>query len=164
MPTIDKSINVEGDGNWIIAHSENATQAQAVDPWPQPDLSVKLGAPVPGKGYRFIITMHGGPEQLNVSGAVLVLEPIESVSASTINNGIRRMVRGFSHELVLQMDPPLSPTHVFIDVIATCVDVDHPSRRWTLHRALRIPRAAKIGRASIGRIPRSTEIRRHPGR
>lgn len=70
VPTIDKSINVEGDGNWIVAHSENATQAQEVDPRLQLEFSVKLGARVPGKGYRFTLTMHGGPEQLNVSVAV----------------------------------------------------------------------------------------------
>lgn len=162
--TIDKTINVEGNGNWIIAHSENATQAQKVDPRLQPEFSVKLGARVPGKGYRFTLTMHGGPEQLNVSVAVAVLEPQDGVSASATSNGTRLMVRDFPREVVLHMDPPLSPTPVFIDVIATCLDVDHPGRRWTLHRALRIPQPAKISRASIGRLPRSTEVRRHPDR
>ena len=74
------------------------------------------------------------------------------------------MVRDFPRDVVIHMDPPLSPTRVFVDVIATCVDVDHPDRKWTLHRALKIPQPTKIGRASIGRVLRSTEARRHPGR
>lgn len=163
VPTIDKSVTVTGDGNWIIANSDNAAQAQTVDPSQRPEFSVRLGARIPGGGYRVNFTMDRGPEQLNVTVAVAVLEPQEGVTALVTNNETRRMVRDFSREIAIYTDPPVPRKPVVIDVSAACADVGHPDRRWILHRALTIPPPATIHRAR-GRIPRTTEVPRHPDR
>jgi hypothetical protein len=148
---IDKSINVEGNGNWIIAHSDDASQAQEADPHQQPEFSVALGRRIPDHGYEVSVIMHGGPQQLDVSIAVAVLEPQEGVSATVTNNSARRMVRDFPRSAKLQLTPDSWATAIWVDVIVTCIDVDNPARNWDLHRALMIPQPARVTRANIRR-------------
>lgn len=151
VPVIDKRINVTGDKNWIIAHSDDASQAQDADLRQQPEFTVALGRRIPEDGYEFSVTMHGGPQQLDVSIAVAVLEPQEGVSATVTRNATRRMVRDFPREAELHLTPTSWATAIWVDVIVTCQDVDNPDRTWDLHRALMIPPPARVTRANVRR-------------
>ncbi|MBW0108399.1 hypothetical protein I4I84_06565 [Pseudonocardia sp. KRD-182] len=163
-PAVTKTVTVGGTGNYVIAHSENVSQSP-VDAGQRPDIVVEYQGSALGGGYRIELKMVGGPEQLSVSIGVAVLEPQEGVTASVNAGGEdRRMVRGLTRKIEVSIEPPATNTAVVIEVIATCRDLDPPGERWSLHRSLTIPRPARIHRAQFGRVPRSTEVRRHPDR
>lgn len=160
---IDNSVHTQGSGNWVVAHSAEVAQQSHRDARDDPDFAVALAGSAEG-GRAFKITMRGGPQLLSVSVDVAVLEPQEGITASVIGGGTRRMVRDFARKVVLHMQPANWTADVYIDVIATCVDIDRPDRSWVLHRALRIHRPVRVSRAQ-GRIPvQSTEARQNPVR
>jgi hypothetical protein len=66
------------------------------------------------------------------------------------------MVRDLNRTVVVAIEPPVVDREVVVEIVATCEDVEQPHERWTLHRALTIRRPARLGRATVGRIPRTT--------
>lgn len=163
-PAVDKSITVTGTGNQVIAHSANVGQGTSGQ-LPRPDFTVQYRGHATAGGHHIDLTMVGGPEQLSVSIGVAVLEPQEGVTASVNAGGEDgRMVRDLTRKIVVSIEPPVTDTAAILEVIATCRDLDPPGERWSLHRSLAIPRPARIHRAQFGRVPRSTEVRRHPDR
>jgi hypothetical protein len=151
VPTIDKSVKVEGNGNLVVANSENVAQVQLTDRSRWPAFSVGLVGPAADGGHRIDFKMVRGPEQLHVTVGVAVLEPQEGVTASIADGETRRMVRDFLRDIVVVTEPSVSRKAVQIEIIATCVDVEPPHERWTLRSALMIPPPPRVGRAIIHR-------------
>lgn len=148
VPTVDKSVTVEGHGNMIVTHSENVSQAQSTDPSRWPAFEVKY-AGVKSGHHQVKFRMTRGPEQLHVTIGSAVLEPQEGITTSLVNGEVRRMIRNFTREVVLVTVPPVWPTEVQVEIIATCVDVDPPNERWTVRNTLTIPRPTRVSRARI---------------
>lgn len=151
VPTVDKSIRVEGDGNLIVANSENVAQAQSTEPsrWPAFDVEY-AGAAGQGR-HRIRFKMTRGPEQLHVSVGAAVLEPEDGVTTSLLGGEPWRMIRNFTREIAVVMNPAVWPVEVQVEIIASCVDVDPPNERWTLRNTVTIPRPTRVSHARTRR-------------
>lgn len=149
VPTVDKSVTVEGHGNMIVTHSENVSQTQTTDPSRWPAFEVEYVG-IAGAGHHQVrFRMTRGPEQLYVTIGAAVLEPQEGIATSLVGGEVRRMIRNFTRDIVLVTDPVVWPTEVQVEIVATCVDVDPPGERWTVRNTLTIPRPTRVSRARI---------------
>lgn len=161
VAAVDKSVTITGSGNQIISHSSNTNQS-LTDATPPPDFAISYRGRAAGRSHHVEVRMISGPEQLDVSVGVAVLEPQDHFTATVIAGENRRMVRDLTREIIVIVDPPVIDTAVAVELIVTCQDLGESDRRWSLHRSLTIPRPARIHRAQVGRLPRSTEVRRRP--
>lgn len=124
----------------LVTHSQNVSQAQATDPSRLPAFEVEYAGVAEAGRHQVKFKMTRGPEQLHVTIGAAVLEPQEGITTSLGGGEVRRMIRNFMREIVLVTDPPVWPTEVQVEIIATCVDVDPPNDGWR-----RCPAVAKVG-------------------